>query len=693
MRLWGAGKMVSLFLSDEELGKKDDDHKKSALPTIRPGSSHGWNTAKVPPRKTLKRLAIALVVGLCIYLFIKNIPTDVPIRDHRRPTYTHPEDVSQPPVTTPKPMPQLKPIRPPEPPPQVDSKPKEEEKPKDDKSDLAPSNGGHKEYNGPVRFLNLAVSLHAISGTKGSWSTNKNILFAAGSLKSAATLLPMACQMGAELRSYVHFALMSRSEIDMDELRAVNGIDDSCQIIFHDARPDFPSTSTEKRLQNSVSRAMYHINVYMHPQAVLIDSSSAEERYFLDTMRVQAPNLEIPVIELPENAPKQLAWITKLDSSSLAAWNKINIDVLIHASPGASGSLIRLLKSLTAADFSSCSIPHLTIELPQKVDPPTAEFLRSFTWPPPHLPNPTNVKQLTLRHRIQRSSLTEEESSARFLESFWPTDPKHSHVLVLSPQAELSPHFFHYLKYAVLEYLHSNAARLQEWESRLLGISLDLPSTHLNASEPFAPPLGGGKEGGTPFLWQAPNSNAVLYMGQKWVELHGLVSRLLELQPTTTGPMFSVKLVSKRYPSWLEQALRLSLARGYWTLYPSQLMAGNLATVHNDLYKAPEEYEAELVENNKKKGVNEEVKLTKGGPATLLDSLLLSGSEVAINDMPMLSWDGTPTTLRGLDSDARDYANEFRRAVGGGDCGGMAAEDLIPKPGDVGDLFCVKDEL
>lgn len=62
---------------------------------------------------------------------------------------------------------------------------------------------------------------------------NKNVLFAAASLRSAAVLLPMACQMAAELRSYVHFALAGGSDIGLEELRAINGLDDSCQVIFH----------------------------------------------------------------------------------------------------------------------------------------------------------------------------------------------------------------------------------------------------------------------------------------------------------------------------------------------------------------------------------------------------------------------------------------------------------------------------
>jgi hypothetical protein len=64
---------------------------------------------------------------------------------------------------------------------------------------------------------------------------NKNVLFAAASLKSAALLLPLACDMGNELRNYVHFALFGGSEITLEDLRFINGLDASCQVIFHGA--------------------------------------------------------------------------------------------------------------------------------------------------------------------------------------------------------------------------------------------------------------------------------------------------------------------------------------------------------------------------------------------------------------------------------------------------------------------------
>ncbi|KAH8912482.1 hypothetical protein BR93DRAFT_79909 [Coniochaeta sp. PMI_546] len=671
MRLWG--RLSSIFLSDEELGKKDDDHKPAVLPTIR--SQQHWTPARPSPRKTLKRLALAIVIGFAVYLFIHNIPTDLPIRDHRRPVYTHGDGETihpfQPPSKKSKPPP--------------------------------PSHAGHDAeapvpaYSGPVKFMNLAGSLHAISSTRGGFVMNKNILFAASSLKSAAALLPIACQMGSELRNYVHFALMSRSEIEIDELRAVNGVDESCHVIFHDARPDYPAISTEARLATAASRALFHIHSYMHPQAVIVDASTIENVHFLRAIRMQARGMGIPVIDLPQDSQKHLAYMTKLDSSSLAAWNKFHVDILVHASSGASGSLIRLLKSLSAADYTSCAVPHLTIELPHDVDASTQEFLKSFQWPPAHIDNPTNVNQLSLRHRIARWSLNEEESSIRFLESFWPASPPDSHVLVLSPQTELSPQFFHYLRYSVLEYKYSSAALMQEWDTRLMGISLDLPLTHLNDSMAFNPPTRKdasqqptehpAADGPTPFLWQAPNSNAILFLGQKWVELHGFVSRLLDVQhrlPASPASFLSSKTVSKKYPSWLEHALRLSRARGYWTLYPGDGTSGNLATVHTELYKAPEEYEEELaLESGERKE-------SVAGQKTLATGLVLNGGGLLppFRELPLLSWDGRVVGLEELDAAAAEYTTEFRGSVGG--CEDLRPLDLLAKP-SAADLFCERE--
>lgn len=214
----------------------------------------------------------------------------------------------------------------------------------------------------------------------------------------------------------------------------------------------------------------------------------------------------------------------------------MSVNIVIHAQPSTSGSFIRLLQSLKKADFFSLVPPQLTIELPHEIDEPTRHYLQNFHWPP--VPDQDIGNLLTLHHRIPQHGLTAEENSIRSLESFWPADPLTSHVLILSPQVELSPLFFHYLKYTMLEYKYSLSKAFINLN--LLGISLDVPLNYLNGTSKFVPPLINKTTGDnvklevpSPFLWQAPNSNAQLYFGgwllflllstfTKYIQINGL---------------------------------------------------------------------------------------------------------------------------------------------------------------------------
>lgn len=325
---------------------------------------------------------------------------------------------------------------------------------------------------------------------------------------------------------------------------------------------------------------------------------------------------------------------------------------------------MRLLDSLKKADFFNSAPPRITIELPHIVEEPTRRYLESFRWPPKNfLGASPHVNHLTLRHRIPQHGLTAEENNIRFLESFWPADPGTGHVLVLSPQVELSPLFFHYLKYTILEYKYSVYGRK---EFNFFGISLDLPSTYPNDdARVFTAPIGpksysvDGSELMTPFLWQAPNSNAALYFGDKWMELHSFVSELLPAQhilplPTTLNE----KVVSKAYPSWLESLMELSRARGYWMLYPN-LPSGSIATVHNDLYHPPEEFSAQTEMEAQNLDMDDPAAALEADPARHLslsqqEKMLVSTSLINIlpnkgvmplpSKMRLLSWDGREIT-------------------------------------------------
>lgn len=309
----------------------------------------------------------------------------------------------------------------------------------------------------------------------------------------------------------------------------------------------------------------------------------------------------------------------------------------------------------------------------------TRFLANSFSWPPAEFPFPVqgSAQQLTLRRRIPHQRLTAEESSIRFLESFWPANRFTSHVLVLSPQVELSPLYYHYLKYALLEYKYSvTAASSLLSHEDLLGISLDLPSTYLNDTTPFAAPPNAesaeAPEGNGPsFLWGSPNSNAALYFGDKWTELHTLVSH--SLSSASSAPK---KRISTSYPSWLEYILTLSNSRGYSMLYP-QLTAGDaLATVHNELYQPPEEFDKPKTETETTTEdgnftadpaqhlslQHKEFPLAHSSLVNMLpDNKLLA----PLHSMPLLTWDGRVVDRIDLGDEAEEFSAKFRRVVGG----------------------------
>ncbi|RFU32857.1 hypothetical protein B7463_g3447, partial [Scytalidium lignicola] len=666
----------SAIFRDEELGKKDDDHK------FRPQSRLGqfWQRRRVTPhRRNWRKAVLGIFILIGLYYFYKNIPTDLQ-NPRPRPRYDHHGGVPG-------------------------SGARGENGPATNGRGDGEGEGGYY-FNGPIKFYQLASSLRAIGfryGT-GSERVNQNVVFAAASLKSVSILLPIACEMGMKDRNQVHFAIMGRDEISLEMLKDVNGIKDECKIFFHDARPDFSADSTDFRMEVSVAAGFNHINSFINSQVAIIDGSGNEDTFLLKGAKDYADAFGRALIELSNNADQNLRWLTHLDASALSAWNSISIDILVHAPPDSSGSLIRLLESLKKSDYSSGPPPRLTIELPRKIDEPTSIYLENFIWPPGRSQSDPNL--LALHHRIPQHDLSPEENDIRFLESFWPTRPATSHVLVLSPQAELSPLYFQYLKYSVLEYKHS--ANSLEKTKNLFGISLELPSTYLNDSTKFEPPTQsvksktkGSSSAPTSFLWQAPNSNAGLYFGEKWIELHDFVSRLLasphqHLSPSANYKLYAEKLVSKTYPSWLEHILKLTRARGYFVVYPNFSSSDAFATLHTELYQPPEEYLTDPeMKSPKAPSLDDELTadpsqhLSLHSPEkslaskSLLNVLAHKAVLPKISDMPILSWDGLDTKIEDIEKQVEAYQELFKEQIGGCDDGTVEQPVVEGSAGDL----------
>lgn len=229
----------------------------------------------------------------------------------------------------------------------------------------------------------------------------------------------------------------------------------------------------------------------------------------------------------------------------------------------------------------------------------------------------------------------------------------------------------------------------------MMGMSLSVPTTSLDGTQPFIPPkpLRADKAGpeGTAFLWQAPTSDAVVFMGERWVELHSYVSRVLEKQHTLPAPsaLLAQKEVGKKYPAWMEFALQLSRVRGYFTLYPSKQTAGAIIGVHTDLPDKPEEYQEQVTskEREQEELVDQASEVfDAASQVNMLETLPHNGDHQLPNEVPLLSWDGRQKSLDSFRKDAAQYAIDFRREVG--QC---SEEELKKQPlahMNAGDLFC-----
>lgn len=196
----------------------------------------------------------------------------------------------------------------------------------------------------------------------------------------------------------------------------------------------------------------------------------------------------------------------------------------------------------------------------------------------------------------------------------------------------------------------------------------------------------------------------MLFLGEKWMELHDFVSRSLEAKRNSdpVPQLLTDKVVSTQYPSWLEHALRLARARGYWVLYPGEDTAMNLATVHSELHPIPEEYASQenskplLAEDASEEEIDNVRQKIRAGieiplaPVSLLDSLPNNGNLRAFSDLPILTWDGQAAEIEEINSLATKYATEFMEKVGRCDTTSKEKQKVRENL-STQDLFCTSE--
>lgn len=199
-----------VFAGDEELGKKNDDHR----PMNSAPSSTAWSARKPARGFRKRRIVYSLCAVLFLYLFVKNIPTDLGPNSMRADSrvYKGPRESKLPAKSLEPPT--KKPPRP-----------------------IKASEAEEHYHDGPIKFYMLAASLHAVARFGGQLESNKNVMFAAASLKSLSEIVPLACEMASWDRNDVHLAVMGRDDMKIEEIKRLNGAAEECNIHWHGKGP------------------------------------------------------------------------------------------------------------------------------------------------------------------------------------------------------------------------------------------------------------------------------------------------------------------------------------------------------------------------------------------------------------------------------------------------------------------------
>ncbi|KAK5078085.1 hypothetical protein LTR64_003510 [Lithohypha guttulata] len=504
-----------------------------------------------------RRVLLALVAILTIYLFIKYLPTDVPSVGRR-----------------------------------IDSRTgRSQGQPSFLGSTLDTTSQGEvlaqgQLYDGLVKYYHIARTLrpHQL----GKHNGKENVIFLLHDLRTAASLVGCACDVALYNRTNVHLALLPLNDDAVEQIMDVSGISQrDCPIFVHDARPDYNLRSSRRRRIVAIQSAINHLHSVLKPAAFLVDQQQIDHELFGLTIKEKVASIWTPLITVPNHAPPSTSWLSSLDGTGLSLLNNLEINIIITPFRNSAGSLIRLLNSLQSADYAGLSLPRITVEIPQNVDTFALHYLENFRWP-----NHQGENKLILRRQINPAKSDPASASIHTTESFYPPSTPMSHVLVLSPDVEPSPNYLHYLTYLTLQYKYSRHE--QDIPPLLMGISLDLPHTSLNGKDPFIHHAESPPE--SIFLSQSPSATAVLYFGDKWIELQNYLSLRLKHDPSLSKTVHDSAHVSDAHPAFLRPVSELMQAQNYFMLYPGFATSPDtqLVAVHTEMHQTPEEYYTQL---------------------------------------------------------------------------------------------------
>ncbi|KAI8364368.1 uncharacterized protein BYT42DRAFT_506352 [Radiomyces spectabilis] len=334
-----------------------------------------------------------------------------------------------------------------------------------------------------------------------------------------------------------------------------------CGAIVHDMQLQATDDLTmSAAVIDSVSRLM----LVLRPRILIY---LQDDRPLTRALEVMAHDQQVVAIGLPSKDIRHALWIADLSLDALQYWHKMNIKLVV-ITDRRPHSLSRLLQSTGRSYYLGDKVD-LMVHMEQSADRATRMLINSFQW---------RHGSKIVRHRIRKGGLM-----PAIIESWYP-DHDDDYAVLLEDDIEVSPLFYAWAKYSVLQYRYSGDAEA----SRLMyGVSLYSPRNlelWPQGRRPFHPrqALQDYYPSRMPYLSQVPCSWGAVYFPEHWREFHHyLTVRLEDMQQDRLLNITVPDTRSERWKkSWKKYFIQLMYLRSYVMLYPNFQQFESFSTNH-----------------------------------------------------------------------------------------------------------------
>ncbi|KAF7722611.1 hypothetical protein EC973_002924 [Apophysomyces ossiformis] len=384
------------------------------------------------------------------------------------------------------------------------------------------------------------------------------LLFFADGYEQALALHPLICRFSYR----VHVVVTgTRRGLAGQRLEQVFKQTNCSDAIVHDIDiKDGDEPAAVISVISSVTRLIHAVE----PKALV---HIAKDNPVISSLKVVAKTWDVSTIGLPVDDIRHALWISELSPDTLQHWNTmdLNLVVITDRRPHA---LARLLQSLSRSHLLGDKVD-LTIRMEQSADSATRSLVNNFAWS-------HGTKEV--RHRIKKGGLM-----PAIVESWYPKS-KHDYAVILEDDVEVSPFFYTWAKYSILQYRYSgnvNASRLMYGVSMYAPRNLELlpqgrrPWSAEKALSSRYPPH-------MPYVSQVPCSWGAVYFPEHWREFHAYLTVRLEDEKTEHQLNITVpRSRSVRWKkSWKKYFIELVYLRAYVMLYPNFQRFESFSTNH-----------------------------------------------------------------------------------------------------------------